>query len=584
MRPSKKITTRLLPTVLALMALLMVACGGTGGNTTNATPTAASKAPASQQVYRWAVPNPDIPTFDPGQSTDELSINAILLEYNGLVQLNDQLKVTPQLASSYDVSSDGLTYTFHLRSGLKFSDGTPLTSHDVVYSIDRALSPEISSLSGVSLTYLGLIKDAAKRTTTKGNFTLINDSLLTPDDNTVVMKLSKATGYFLDALAYPTSFVVEKSVIDKWGLKFTDHLSDNGGQGGSGPFKVKKYDHTIGITFVRNDNYWGPKPQLAEIDQLFYKTSKTSYEAYLANQVDVTTIPSANYQQATTRPDFSKTPSLTIYYFAMNYLAKPFDNIHIRQAFELALDKDLIIKAVWKGRFTPTCHIVPEGMPGYDASLTCPDGAPTAGDATKAKALLQQGMQEEGYTSVSQIPPIKMTYGSGSPDTANEITTAIGMWQHLLGVTVGTATMEFGPLLAAESATTGKSPAQGGLQMWAAGWGADYPDPQDWLTLQFGDGQPYNEFNYGNNSGANAADQQANQKAMDAADVMINNDAARYAAYNKAEQELVNEVAWLPLYQAPTSRLRKPYVVGITPNAIGEIPPEDWANVYIATH
>ena len=578
MRPRKKFTNKLLPTCLALLALLFAACSS-GGGTTNATPTAAAKAPQSQQIYRWAVPNSDIPTFDPGQASDELSINAILMVFTGMVQLNDKLNVAPELASSWDVSSDGLTYTFHLRSGLMFSDGTPLTSADVAYSIDRALSPAISNLSGVSLTYLGLIKDAAGRTTGKVP-TLINDSILTPDPTTVVLKLTKATAYFLEALTYPTAFVVEKKLIDKYGLKYTDHLDEGGGDG---PFKVKSYDHTTGIKFVRNDNYWGPKPQLAEVDQIFYKTSNTSYQAYLANQVDVTSVPSAEYDSAKNRSDFSKNPTLTIYYFAMNFLAKPFDNIKIRQAFELALNKDAIIKAVWKGRYTPTCHIVPQGMPGYDANLTCPDGAPTAGDTAKAQSLFQQGLQEEGYSSVSQLPPIKMTYESGSPDLANEITTAIGMWQHVLGVTVGTATMDFGPLLTAESATTGKSPAQGGLQMWAAGWGADYPDPQDWLTLQFGDGQPYNEFNYGNNNAADAADQKANQQAMDAADVMTD-PTARMAAYNTAEQKLVNDVTWLSLYQTPAIRLRKPYVVGITPNAISEIPPQDWANIYIAAH
>ena len=583
MLPRKKLTTKLLPTFLALLAVLFAACSS-GGGTTNVTPTAAAKAPASQQVYRWSVPNSDIPTFDPGQASDQLSIDAILMVFTGMVQLNDKLTVAPELASSYDVSSDGLTYTFHLRSGLKFSDGTSLTSADVAYSIDRALSPAISNLSGVSLTYLGLLKDAPARTAGKVA-TLVNDSILTPDANTVVLKLSKATAYFLEALTYPTAFVVEKKLIDKYGLKYTDHLDEGGGDG---PFKVKSYDHTTGIKFVRNDNYWGPKPQLAEVDQLFYKSANTTYQAYLANQVDVTSVPSAEYNTAKSRSDFSKNPTLTIYYLAMNFLAKPFDNVHIRQAFELAINKDAMINAVWKGRFTPTCHIVPEGMPGYDPNLTCPGGAPTAGDTTKAKALFAQGMQEEGYSSVSQLPPLKMTYASGSPDTANEITTVIGMWQNVLGVTVTTATMDFGPLLTAESATTcnqtdltkcvGK-----GLQMWSAGWGADYPDPQDWLTLQFGDNQPYNEFNYGNNLGTTAADQRANQQAMDAADVMTDN-TARMAAYNTAEQKLVNDVTWLSLYQTPSIRLRKSYVIGITPNAISEIPPQDWANVYIAAH
>src|SRR5258708_30515988 len=375
-------------TIVAVMGLLLVACGG-NGDTAPVNSTAATKAPESQQIYRWAVPNPDIPTFDPGQTSDELSLKAILLEYSGMVELDDQLKVQKELASSWDVSTDGLTYTFHLKSNLQFSDGTPLTSADVAYSIDRALSPAISSHAGISLTYLGLIKDATERT--KGTVkSLINDSVLTPDASTVILKLTKATGYFLEAPTYPTSFVVEKKVVDQCGLKFTDHLSDNGGQGRSGPFMVKSYDHTTGIKFVRNPHYFGPKPQLAEIDQIFYKTVKTSYEAYLANQVDVTSIPSANYQQARTRPDFSQNPTLSIYYIAMNYLAKPLDNIHIRQAFELTINKDALINAVWKGGYTPTCHIVPQGMPGYNPNLTCPGGAPTAGDTAKAKALFQQ--------------------------------------------------------------------------------------------------------------------------------------------------------------------------------------------------
>ena len=564
---------RLLSTLLALMALLLAACNGPNP------PKVLNVLPAPKQVYRWAVPNPDIYTFDPGQVRDGFSMNAIQLVFTGMVQLDDKLAVTPELASSFDSSTDGLTYTFHLKTGLKFSDGTLLTSADVAYSIDRALSPTISNLSGVSLTYLGLIKDAAARTTGKIK-SLINDSILTPDPNTVVLKVSKATAYFLEALTYPTAFVVEKKLIDKYGLKFTDHLDEGGG---AGPFKVKKYDHTTGITFVRNDNYWGPKPRLAEIDQIFYKSADTSYQAYLANQIDITDIPSAQYPTAKMRHDFSSNPTLSINYIAMNYLAKTFDSIHIREAFELALNKDAIVKAVYKGVFIPTCHIVPKGMYGYDASLTCPNGAPTGGDSTKAKALLAQGLQEEGYSSVSQLPPIKATYASSSPELANEVTTEIGMWKHVLGITVGTETLGFGSLLAAEAATIGKSPAQGGLQMWYAVWGADYPDPQDWTTLQFGDNQPYNVFNYGNNNGATAVAQKANQQVMDAADVMTDTN-ARVAAYNKAEQELVNEVAWLPIYQTSTIRLLKSYVIGSKSNALGGIPPQDWAKIYIAAH
>ncbi len=584
MHSGKKLTTRLWPALFCLLGMLLAACSGGsvpgGPSAGHLTP-----APQSQQIFRFYsfdAPVTDIATFDPGQVADAPSGNAIQMVFTGLVQLDDNLKVKPQLASSYDTSADGLTYTFRLKPNLQFSDGTPLTSKDVAYSIDRALSPEINNLSGVALTYLGLLKDAPARTTGKVK-SLINDSILTPDSNTVVLKLSKATAYFLGALAYPTSYVVEKSVIDKWGLKWTDHLSDNGGQGGDGPFIVKSYDHLTGIKLVPNPRYYGPKPKLSEVDYRFYKDAQTNYNAYQAGQIDATVIPIPELAHAKMQQGYSQNPELTIDYIAMNYLAKPFDNVHIRQAFELAINKDAMLQAVYKGTRTPTCHIVPAGMYGYASNLQCPSGAPTVGDETKAKQLLQQGLQEEGWSSISQIPPIKFTIQANAAALANGVTTIRSMWQRVLGINVDTQQLDFTTLIHAEQATTGKSPAQGGLQMWTAAWIADYPDPQDWTTLQFGDGQPYNEFNYGNNNGPTAADQRAVQQQLDAADVMTDAN-ARAQTYNQFEQKLVNDVAWLPVDQRLSNRLTKPYVIGIIHNALAQVPPDDWANIYIATH
>ncbi|MBV9709054.1 MAG: peptide ABC transporter substrate-binding protein [Chloroflexi bacterium] len=584
MRSSKKIPLGLPLTVLCLLAMLFTACGGSSATGTTA------EAPTSQQTLRLSIHNPDFPTLDPGQETDAVSAEGIYLLFTGLVKLDDNLKIQPQLAQSYDVSSDRLTYTFHLRPNLKFSDGTPLTSQDVVYSIDRALSPQISSLNGVSLTYLGLIKDAEGRT--KGTVkSLINDSLLAPDPNTVIIKLNQATGYFLETLAYPTSYVVEKSVIDKWGLKWTDHLSDNGGQGGDGPFKVQNYNHTTAITLVPNANYEQKKPQLQKLIISFFKTTEAQYQAYQANQVDSTSVPTEEFQQAKTRTsEFRTFPSLGTYSLEMNYLAKPFDNINIRQAFELALNKDVIAQDVFKGADTPTCHIVPAGMPGYNPHLTCPFGAPTSGDPAKAKQLFAEGLQEEGFT-LATFPSITITSYANSSTYDNAITTAEQMWKNVLGVTnIHETTLQFGQLVQAESNTVGKTPAQGGLQMWFGGWLADYPDPQDWLTLQFGLGSPNNQVNYGQNNSTDAAIQQQAQQQMAAADVMPNG-AARYQAYYVPEQQAVNDVAWLPLIQSPSTNtgpgaaLRKPYVYGIVDNGVGEFcDPNDWANIYITVH
>jgi len=132
MQTSKKLGLKLLPTLLVLMSMLLVACGGS--TSTSTTPVPSQKAPAAQQVLNMPFENAisDLKTMDPALSTDAASISGIDLVFTGLVQFDNNLKVQPQLASSYSVGSDGLTWTFHLRPNLKFSDGTPLTSADVV--------------------------------------------------------------------------------------------------------------------------------------------------------------------------------------------------------------------------------------------------------------------------------------------------------------------------------------------------------------------------------------------------------------------------------------------------------------------
>lgn len=571
MRADKKFTAVL--SILCVMGMLLVACGTKGQVTSQ-------KAPADKQVYIFpedAVS--DIATFDPGLSTDLASIQAIDMVYTGLVQLDDKAAVRPQLASSWDLAPDGLTWTFHLRPNLKFSDGTSLTSADVVYSIDRALQPAEHSVVGP--TYLGLIKDAGQLVAGKIK-TIINDSLLTPDPDTVVIKTSKKAAYFLDALTYSCSYVLEKKLVDKYGTTFTDHLTEGGGDG---PFQVAEYTHNKQIVLVPNPNYYGPHPQLSKVIMPFYKDLETLYKAYQVGQVDTTgpiSIPSTHFQQAKALgSELHQVPQLYINYYTMNYLVKPFDNIHIRQAFDLAIDKSLVVHTVWKDSVIATNHIVPQGMPGYNQNLTSPDGTPsTSGNSAKAQALLKQGLQEEGWSSVSQMPPVKLTYSAGSPDIANEAAVVTQMWQTVLGISVKTEAIDFNKLLT-ESEAALNNPH--GLQFWGIAWIADYPDPQDWTTLQFDKGASYNQANYGQNNSSDATQQQAVQQQLEAADANADQ-ASRLMAYNQAEQQLVNDVSWLPMEQITLNALLKPYVKGLVFNAQGLVPPNDWGSVYITSH
>ncbi|HEY0756842.1 MAG TPA: peptide ABC transporter substrate-binding protein [Ktedonobacteraceae bacterium] len=584
MRSGKKFSLRLLPGLLAIFAIILAGCNS-GGSTPNlnANPLPASR---QQQIYRMGIITNDIYSFDPAVASDKYSVDAVLLAFTGLLQLNDQSQVTPQLASSYEVSPDNLTYTFHLQQHLTFSDNTILNAYDAAYSIDRALSQGVSQLNGVTATYLGLIKDSAQRMSGKKK-TLIGDSINVIDANTLTLTISHPSPYFLKALTYPTSFVVEKSMIEKWGTKWTDHLSDNGGQGGAGPFVVKSYDHAIGIQFAPNPNYYGPKPKLQEVDINFYKTTQASYAAYASGQLEMSNIPPEYDAQVEARgKEFHQFNQLSIDYIAMNYLYKPFDNIEIRQAFEIAINKDALSKALYGGLNPPICHIIPQGTPGYNPRLTCPLGVSTKGDPTRAAALFQQGLQEENLT-VKTFPQIKITYESNSPLLEDEITALRQDWQQVLGVTVTVQVLSFNALLQMLPATscnqTNLSKCQNkGLQMWAFSWGADYPDPQDWTSLQFGKGAPNNIGNYGQNLCSCASEQQTIQQEMATADSDFGND--RLALYQDAEQKLVNDVAWIPMFQRVGTYALKPYVTGIIDNPSAETPPNDWSKVYIAVH
>jgi len=571
---ARKFPNRFLPLFFCLLAILLTGCELFGGNNTTTQPKKAVKLPADKQVYITPqIGIPDITTLDPALASDQASITAIQMIFTGLVQVDDKLQIHPQLAQSWDVSSDGLTWTFHLRPNLKFSDGSPLTSQDVAYSIDRALQP--TTQSTVAPNYLALVRDSdellAGRVTT-----LIGDSLLPTNKSTLVIMTKKKAAYFLQMLTYPCSYVVEKSLIDKYGAKFTDHLTEGGG---TGPFKVAQYIHRQEIDFVPNSNYYGSQPQLTKVTFPFYQSASAAYQAYLNGHVDTTMVPLATFGTTKKRSDFHQVPQLWINYYTMNYLVKPFDNIHIRQAFALAIDKMAIANTVWKGTVLPTNHIVPQGMAGYNPNLTGPDGTQgLKGNPTKAKQLFQQGLREEGWSSVTQMPAITLTYATNAntPGFDQEVTELISMWQKVLGVTVKADSLDSNTLLDKVTAAT-NNPA--GLQFWGLSWVAEYPDPQDFLTLQFDIGVPNNNMNYGQNTTADAARQQVVQQQLEAADAN-SNQAARLQAYQQAEQQLVNDAAWLPMEQVTSVFLRTPNIVGIVDNGQGLIPPDDWAKIY----
>ncbi|HLZ61161.1 MAG TPA: peptide ABC transporter substrate-binding protein, partial [Ktedonosporobacter sp.] len=524
MKSNKHCVTRFLPTLFCLLAFMLVACGNNGGAAGTTTPNGSNKASADKQIYVSYIVASHVRSLDPPMAPDEGTINYIQQLFTGLVEVDDQLNVHLQMAASYEQSTDGLKWTFKLKPNLKFSDGASITSQDVIYSIDRALKP---SLKSPNTSYLALVKDSDQRLAGKIP-TLINDSLLAPDPQTVVIILNQKAAYFLETLTFPSSFVVEKSMIDKYGdTDYINHLSEGGE---SGPWILSKSD-SKGIEFTPNPNYYGPHPQLKKVVRIYYQQSDTVYKAYQTNQVDASGVPTAHLADAKALPSgqLHQVPQLWITWLGMNYLVKPFDNIKVRQAFELAIDKDSIAHNVYLDKFQPTNHIVPKGQPGYSDSLTGPDGTTsTKGDPAKAKELFQQGLQEDGLT-LATLPPIALTLSSsGSADTRNAVAAMQQMWQSALGINVKINDIDYTKFLHDQSNSVNNP---NGIAFWFNGWVADYPDPQDWTTLQFDKGSSINYDNYGQNNASDVTTQVATQKLLEQADANTDN-AARMKQYN----------------------------------------------------
>ncbi|GAC1431762.1 MAG: ABC transporter substrate-binding protein [Ktedonobacteraceae bacterium] len=579
MQDTSKLIMKLLLIFVYLMMLTACSSEGVSKTATNfPTPPVSGtpKASYEQQVYHSYIGQDDVTTLDPALVGDAASRQAIDMVFNGLVQMDDNLQVQPELAQSWQQSSDGLLWTFHLRSHLTFSDGTLLTSKDVAYSIDRALQP--TTKSAVSFYYLKLIQDADKLSSGQIS-TLIGDSILTPDAETIIFKLNKKSAYFLYTLTYPCSYVIEKSMIDKYGNEhFTDHLSEGGG---AGPFIVSQYLHKQQINFAPNAYYYNFKPLLREVVFFFMKASNDVYQAYLDGKIDVSSVPPDRVDEARRPPNqYLVIPNLFTIYFAMNFLAKPFDNLYIRQAFALSINREILNNTVYGAKLIPTYHIIPQGMAGYNLNLVGPANVKnTRGDITHASQLLQVGLQQEGWADVSQIPPIKITYIKGTKSD-ELITLAIQMWQSALGVSITPDPVDTKTFLKEENATKNNNQ---GLQIWLYSWSADYPDAQNWTTLQFGKGAVGNYMNYGQNTTADALQEQTVQQQLEHADLEADA-AARLLLYQSAEQQLINQVAWMPLLQATSTIVQKPYVKGIAHNGLGLIPPSDWANIYISEH
>jgi peptide/nickel transport system substrate-binding protein/oligopeptide transport system substrate-binding protein len=576
MRLGKKFTWMALMSLASISVFLLAGCGSSSSG--GATP-----APDAQQVLRIgdAITDVDVSGMDPGKTGDLYSFTMETNIFPALLALDNNDNVVPDSATALpDVSSDGLTLTFHIKSGLQWSDGTPIDANTYAYSINRSADP----CTGSPVTYyMYAIAGAlafsssqctgphAKDANPVDSQTLIGTSITATDPQTLVIKLAKPYSYAVDAFVTNPYFAQPKQLITQYGLKnWTSHLTDNGGFGGY-LFKLTTWDHAGHIDFTRDTTYGGPAAKLRQLDYVLYKQPATAYNDYKTGNTDVNwgqSTPPPQYQAAKKGSDFHQTTFLDDDYIQENWSKAPFNNELARQAFELAINKTTLANNVSDGEVLATNNIVPKGMPGYDPNIVGPDGTNNlTGNPQKAQQLITQYAQQACGGQISKCPSV--TFLNGNTNTnIQESQALLQMWQQAMpGYPISIKNEDFNTLLGQiYGGVTSEIP-----QFYAIGWIVDFPHPWDWLSLQF---LPTSFANFGqvNDAAATALMNQA-----DVAPASQSN-----SLYNQAEQELVTQVAWLVLDQQLNIWEQSPKVQGLQGNPAGYLVAGNLGQIYMS--
>jgi oligopeptide transport system substrate-binding protein len=516
------------------------------------TATPAPQPAGPQQILVWSDEGiNELPGLDPAQPQNAQSVLVINLVFGGLVKLDAELKVIPDAAQSWDISSDGKTYTFHLRPGLKFADGTPVTAADFVYSINRALAPETASYGApFQLGHIVGAQDVVDGKSKEAS------GVKVVDDQTLQITADQPLAYFLSQLTFTYTFVVPRALIEKEGAQWQEQAF------GTGPFRVKEWKHGQSITLEANPNYWKGNVPLNEVQIPFIQDSETAFQLYRTGELDImgsqqNGVPAAHIPEVSFFPDFHQAASLAVRYIGFNNKKAPFDNDRVRRAFAMATDKITLAEKVLGGSVGALDRILPPGMPGSEFPINAMPFDP---------AMARDELAAAGFPDGTGLPPLKLTYGAEG-DNERVATALQGMWEQNLGVRVTLEPMELATFSKSLD-TTFLTPEQGD-QFYLSIWGADYPDPQNFISQQLQCQSPNNNGHWCN---------EEFDKLTGQADTEIKDYTKRMQLYNKAEQIAIDEVGWLPLYAPRLNVLIKPYVSGLAFTGMGIMVP-DWTAV-----
>jgi oligopeptide transport system substrate-binding protein len=493
-------------------------------------------------------------SIDPQIVTGVPEHNVIVALTEGLVTEDPvDLHPVPGTAESWDISGDGLVYTFHLRENAKWTNGDPVTAHDFVRSFRRILNPQLACEYAYMLF---LMKNAeAFNSGELKDETQIGARAI--DDHTLEITLNSAAPYFLSLLNHYTWFPVHMPTIEKHGGPFDrgNQWTKPGNFVSNGPFRLKEWRLNDVLVVEKNPDYWDADTvKLKEIRFYPIESVETQDRAFRAGQLHNTyeTLPAKIEDYQKNSPGLLHIdPYLGSYFYRINTTNKPFDDVRVRRALAMAIDRETIVKNVTRGGQIPANFFTPPGTAGYTTR------ARIASDVEEAKRLLA----EAGYPNGEGFPKTSIIFNTSENHRA--IAAAIQeMWRKNLNIDIELNNQEWKVYL----------DAQRGLNYFVsrAGWIGDYVDPNSFLDM-------WTSWSQQNQTGwSSEAYDELIKKAGETSDA-----AARIEYFQQAEEILMAEAPIIPIYIYTRVYLLDKGVKGWNPTILDHHP---YKHLYLETN
>jgi oligopeptide transport system substrate-binding protein len=550
---------------------VVAACGGT------TTTPSLNLAPAAQQILR-ANDGTEPNSYDPTQQTYTYEAAVGRNTFEALLKSKPDLSdVQGAAAKSYDVSSDGLTYTFHLQTSAKWSDGKPVTASDWVYGYQHFLNPALAA-GYVDPFFDGTIAGAQNYGSVDVKSASAIDSFISglglsaPDANTFVIKLQHPAAYFKWVVTLWVAVPLRKDVVESAAggtFASTDTTKPEAWANnantiiGNGPFKISEIVSKDHVTLVPNTNYWGGAPKLQQLVYYFIADGNTAYSKYQTGALDIIGVPVADVTVVRGDATLSKQahlfPTLTTFWMDFNTKKAPFDNADVRMAFAKSIDRQKLTVDVLHDTDKAYQSFIPQGMAGADTSDNAQSFDPAA-----AKALLTKANVTAATLNQFKL----LTRNSTGSKTINQF--IVDQWNTNLGLNI--------QLDVIDSKTVTSRIRLGNFDIYGPdGWGADYPDQQDWFDIFFSSSCHGLNFGCPTLSGYDALVQKADTELSQT---------QRNADYLTAQKMLIDQAAVGFIYQQYEYDLVAPYV-NYTHTAFDDqnVPGDNYYNTaYITTH